>query len=461
LGNYDRNNLGELIQDDNGRYYRNWRKHIKSTNDIWDEISKIQLPGVTSASKLQPIETRLLMLQTGMRAPMGVKIKGPDLSTIEAFGLEIEKALKNVKGVKKQAVFADRIVGKPYLEIDLNRRKLARYGLTIKDVQSYIEIAIGGLKLGNTVENRERYPIRVRYARELRDSPEKVEQILIPTSNGSQIPLIEIASINYVKGPQAIKSEDTFLISFVLFDKLDDYAEVDVVENAQNHINMLLDNSDLIIPAGVSFSFAGNFENQVRAENRLLLVVPLVLAVIFMLIYFELKSVVTTTMIFSNLLIAFSGGFIMLWLYAQPGFLDFNVFGSNMRDLFNIHPVNLSVTVWVGFIALFGIVDDDGIIMSTYLNNVFKEDKPTTVQDIRKAVIKAGKRRIRPCLMTSATTILALFPILTSTGKGSDIMVPMAIPVLGGMLVSIITLFIIPVLYSIWKERGLTNNLKQ
>jgi Cu(I)/Ag(I) efflux system membrane protein CusA/SilA len=241
----------------------------------------------------------------------------------------------------------------------------------------------------------------------------------------------------------------------VLFDKLDNYAEMNVVENAQDVINVLIADGELKIPAGVTYKFAGNFENQERAESRLLLLIPLVLIIIFLLIYFELKSAITTSMIFTNLIIAFSGGFIMIWLYAQPWFLDFAVFGTNIRELFQVHPINLSVAVWVGFIALFGIVDDDGIVMSTYLNQVFDEDKPNTKETVRNAVIKAGKRRIRPCLMTSATTILALIPILTSTGKGSDIMIPMAIPSFGGMIVSIITLFVIPVLYSAWKERTL------
>jgi Cu(I)/Ag(I) efflux system membrane protein CusA/SilA len=209
-GNYVRDKHGNLIEDKKGKFYRNWRNHIQSPDDIWNEIAKIQLPGVTSAPKLQPIETRLVMLQTGMRAPMGIKVKGPDLKTIEAFGLQLEDALKEVEGVKKEAVFADRIVGKPYLEIDLDRKKLARYGITIQQVQHYIEVAIGGMQLSTTVDGRERYPIRVRYARELRDSPDKIEKILIPATNGTQIPLGEVSTINYVQGPQSIKSEDTF-----------------------------------------------------------------------------------------------------------------------------------------------------------------------------------------------------------------------------------------------------------
>ncbi len=460
-GKHERDTQGKLIPDKNGKYFRNWRPHIRSPDDIWNEIAKVQLPGVTSAPKLQPIETRLVMLQTGMRAPLGIKIKGPSLDTIEAFGYELEAILMEVLGVKKQVVFADRIVGKPYLEIDLDRKALARYGLTIQTVQHYIEVSIGGMTSTVTVEGRERYPVRVRYARELRDDPSMIERILIPAANGTQIPLGEVAAITYVQGPQVIKSENTYLQGYVLFDKLDDWAEVDVVENARKKIDRLIAAGKLRIPAGVSFEFSGTYENQVRAEKRLAILIPVALVLIFIILYFQLKSVVMTSMIFTNLVIAFSGGFIMMWLYGQDWFMDFTVFGANLRDLFQMDVVNLSVAVWVGFIALFGIVDDDGVVMSTYLKQIFSERNPGTIQQVRDAVVIAGSRRIRPCLMTSATTILALIPILTSTGRGSDIMVPMAIPSFGGMTVSIVTLFVIPVLYSMWQERKVKRQEKQ
>merc|ERR1711974_437612 len=211
-----------------------WRDKIKSPDDIWNEIVKVtKIPGVTSAPKLQPIETRLVMLQTGMRAPMGIKVKGPDLKTIEAFGLELEDILKQAEGVKEQAVFADRIVGKPYLLIDIKRDQLARYGISIMDVQEILQVAVGGMPLTQTVEGRERYAVRVRYPRELRANPDDLKNIYVPVEKGSPVPLGELVDIRYEQGPQVIKSEDTFLIGYVLFDKLDGYAEVDVVENAQ------------------------------------------------------------------------------------------------------------------------------------------------------------------------------------------------------------------------------------
>ncbi|TRO67060.1 efflux RND transporter permease subunit [Christiangramia sabulilitoris] len=443
----------QLIVHEDGEYYRNWREHINNPDDIWDEIvQRTNLPGVTSAPKLQPIETRLVMLQTGMRAPMGIKVYGPDLKTIQDFGIRLENLLKQVPSVKSEAVFADRVVGKPYLEIDINRPAIARFGLSIEDVQQTIETAIGGMEITTTVEGRERFPVRVRYPRELRDDPEAVKRILVPTSSGAQIPLGELAELNYVRGPQMIKSEDTFLVGYVLFDKRDGYAEVNVVNDAQDFIQEKIDNGELKVPAGVSYKFSGNYENQVRAVKRLSILIPICLLIIFLLLYFQFKTVIASTIHFSGVFVAFAGGFIMIWLYSQGWFMDFGVFGTNMRDLFQMQEVNLSVAVWVGFIALFGIATDDGVLMGTYIHQVFERRQPQTVPDVRDAVMEAGKKRVRPAMMTTAVTIIALFPVLTSTGKGSDIMVPMAIPIVGGMIIQIMTIFVVPVLQAYWRE---------
>lgn len=445
-----------LIADASGKYFRNWRETIKSPDDIWNEIIKVvNIPGVTSAPKLQPIETRLVMLQTGMRAPMGIKIFGPDLKTIEDFGMRIESLLKEVPSVKSEAVFADRIVGKPYIHLNIDRDAIARYGLTIEDVQQTIETAIGGMQITSTVEGRERFPVRVRYPRELRDDPSSLKKIYIPTPTGVQVPLGELVDIEYVKGAQMIKSENTFLVGYVLLDKKDGFAEVDVVEDAQEYIQSKIDAGELIVPAGVNYKFSGSYENQIRAEKRLAIIVPLVLIIIFLILYFQFKSITTSLMVFAGIAMAFSGAFIMLWLYGQDWFFDFSLFGTNMRDLFQVHTINLSVAVWVGFIALFGIATDDGVLMGTYLDQSFKNNKTTTIEGIRDAVVIAGKRRIKPAVMTSATTIIALLPVLTSSGRGADIMIPMAIPAFGGMIVASITYFIVPVLYSIREERQL------
>ena len=387
------------------------------------------------------------MLQSGMRAPMGLKVYGPDLETLEKVALDIEANLKQVPSIKAEAVLADRIVGKPYLEIDIDRDAIARYGVKIKMVQDVIEVAIGGKPITQTVEGRERYPVRVRYMRELRDTIESIEEILVAAPDGTQIPLRELANINYLRGPQVIKSEDTFLVGYVIFDKRDGYAEVEVVEQAQDFLQQKIESGELNIPAGVSYKFTGSYENQVRAEKKLRLVLPIALFAIWLILYFQFKRVSTTLLVFSGILFAWSGGFILIWLYGQPWFMDFSLFGHNLRELFQMGTINLSVAVWVGFLALFGIATDNGVIVCTYLQQIFTEKNPKTLEEIRAATVEAGNRRVRPAMMTSATTILALLPVLTSVGRGSDIMVPMAIPSFGGMLLAILTIFVVPVLY--------------
>ena len=442
-----------IIDDKTGKPIRQWREHIKNPDDIWNEIVKAaKIPGATSAPKLQPISARIVMLQSGMRAPMGVKIKGQKLEEIEKVGLQIEKFLKEVPVVEPTSVIADRIVGKPYLEIDINRESIARYGIYIKNVQDVLEIAVGGKTLTTTVEGRERYPVRVRYARELRDNIESLEKILISAPNGQQIPLNQLAEIRYLRGPQVIKSEDTFLVGYVLFDMKPGNAEVNVVEAADKYLKSKIKSGELKLPPGTNYVFAGSYENQIRSEKKLAIVLPIALFIIFLILYFQFEEVLTTFMVFSGILVAWSGGFIMIWLYSQQWFLNFSVFNVGMRELFQVHPFNLSVAVWVGFIALFGIASDDGVIIATYLKQSFEKRHPESVDEIREATINAGARRVRPCLMTVGTTILALIPILTSTGRGADVMIPMAIPSFGGMCVVLITIFVVPTLYCGLKE---------
>ena len=443
----------EYLTDEDGHQHRQWRDHIRSPDDIWEEIiAAVNLPGVTSAPKLQPIETRLVMLQTGMRAPMGIKVRGTDLEQIEAFDIELERELKNVEGVKDAAVYADRLVGKPYLLLDVKRDAIARYGLSVTEVQRQIQATVGGMLMTTTVEGRERYGVRLRYPRELRDDPESIRRILVPAGNGQQIPLGELIEIRYEQGPQMIKSEDGFLVGYVLFDKEEGYAEVEVVDNATAYLNGLARTGELDIPPGISYRFAGNYEQQVRADARLKLVLPIALALIFLILYFQFRSVTTSLMVFSGVFVAFSGGFLLLGGYANPDFLDFNFFGTNLRDLFQMHTINLSVAVWVGFLALFGIATDDGVLVATFLRDSFERNEPTTVQEVRDAVVEGGLRRVRPAMMTTATTILALLPVLTATGRGADIMLPMAIPSFGGMLLQVVTMFTVPVLWSLRAE---------
>jgi Cu(I)/Ag(I) efflux system membrane protein CusA/SilA len=442
-----------LIPDRKGDYFRQWRPEIKNTDDIWQQIINVtHLPGLTSAPKLQPIEARLVMLSTGMRAPMGLKIYGPDLETIEQSGKAIEQALKDVPSVIPSSVFYDRAVGAPYLEIKLNRDNMARYGVNVEDLQEILSAAVGGMILTKTVEGRERFPVRLRYARELRDNPEALSMLLVPTATGAQIPLKELADIEYARGAQMIQSENTFLVGYVIFDKKQGKAEVDVVKEATKVIEGKIQNGELKLTKGISYKFAGNYEQQERATARLMIVVPLALLIVLLVLYFQFKTLTASLIHFSGVFVAFAGGFILLWLYGQDWFMNFSLARVNMRDLFQMHTINLSVAVWVGFIALFGVATDDGVLMGTYIHHVFLEKDPQTRHAIREAVVTAGLKRVRPAAMTTATTLIALLPVLTSTGKGADIMVPMAIPTFGGMLIQSMTMFVVPVFQCWWQE---------
>jgi copper/silver efflux system protein len=471
-GRFVRDENNQLIPDSRGRPFRLWRPAldpalnpgrqawggIRKPDDIWGEIVKAAtILGTTVAPKLQPISARIVMLQSGIRASMGVRVYGPDLQTIEKVTRRIEKHLREVPSIDPLSVIADRIIGKPYLEIDIDRRTIAQYGIDLQQVQDVIEIAIGGKQITTTVEGRERYPVRVRYLRELRDHIDSIGGVLVPGPDGTQIPLIQLAEIRHVAGPQVIRSEDTFTVGYVLFDKKDGFAETNVVEEARRHLLDKIEDGEFDIPTGVNFSFTGNYINQVRADKKLRIIIPLALLIIFFILYLQFNSASTSALVFSGVAVAWSGGFIMIWLYAQPWFLDFSFFGTSMRDLFQVQTINLSVAIWVGFLALFGIASDDGVVMATYLNGTFARRAAGTIKEIREATVEASLRRIRPCLMTTATTILALIPVLTSTGRGADIMVPMAIPIFGGMVIEVITMLVVPVLYCWIKEYKLNS----
>ena len=433
--------------DEDGNSVRQWRDHIHTPDDIWDEIVKAaQLPGTTSAPKLQPIATRIVMLQSGMRAPMGVRVQSATIEDAETAAIAIEAALRKVDAINPATVAADRIVGKPYLEVEIDRDAAARYGLTVGDIHETVAVAVGGKKVSTTVEGRERYNITVRLQRERRDSIDELLRLPIPFSGGF-VPLQQVASVEYRKGPQMIRSEDTLPTAYVVFGGEKGLSESEVVATAEEYLRT----SNLDLPTGTSYTFTGSFENRLRAEKTLKLVLPIVLIVIFMILHLQFKSVTTSAMIFAGIFVAWSGGFILLWLYGQSWFLSW----FNLQALFQVHPVNMSVAVWVGFIALFGIATDDGVLMATYLRQVFADKKPGSKAEIRAAVIEGASRRVRPALMTTATTMIALLPIITSTGRGSDIMVPMALPSFGGMGMAILTILTVPVIWCAVEEARL------
>ncbi len=406
-----------------------WPEHRTITkNEILTELQeKTAIPGVLPTF-LQPIQTRLIMLQTGFRAMMGVKIYGSDLKALERIGLEIEQLLKQVPGATD--IVADRIVGKPYLEFQIDRDRIARYGVNIRDVQDVIEVAIGGMNIMESVEGRERYPIRVRYLREYREDVPDLERILVPSSTGAQIPLAQVLTIQSTLGPQEIKGERGLLVGYVTMNTRD-RDEVSVVEDAEAVLQGALRDGRLKLPPGYYWEWSGQFENQVRATKRMSILIPVCLFIMFVMLYLGFERWWIAPIIYFGILVSASGGFIMLALWG----------------------VNLSIAVWVGFLVLFGVVDDDGVIISTYLEDIFDKATFNSVHDIREAVVQAGLKRIRPSLMTISTTIFGLMPIFWATGRGADVMQPMAIPSVGGMVVSVlVTIFIAPCLFCAVEE---------
>jgi Cu(I)/Ag(I) efflux system membrane protein CusA/SilA len=423
------------------RWFSNWPAWLKAPltwlapehrtitkNEILTELQqKTAIPGVLPTF-LQPIQTRLVMLQTGFRAMMGVKIYGSDLKEIERVGLQIEQLLKQVPGATD--IVADRIVGKPYLEFEIDRDRIARYGVNIRDVQDVIEIAIGGMNLMDSVEGRERYPIRVRYLREFREDVPELEKILVPTSSGAQIPLAQVVTIKSVLGPQEIKGERGLLVGYVTMNTRD-RDEVSVVEDAEAVLQAALHEGKLTLPAGYYWEWSGQFESQKRATARMQILVPVTLLIMIVMLYLGFERWWVAPIIYFGILTSAAGGFVMLAWWGA----------------------NLSVAVWVGFLVLFGVADDDGVVISTYLEKIFDQLKPSSVHEIRNAVVQAGLKRIRPCLMTLSTTVFGLMPIFWTHGRGSDVMQPMAIPSVGGLAVSLcVTIFIAPTLFCAVEE---------
>lgn len=414
------------------------KRRITKQEILQELQTKTNIPGVLP-TWLQPIQTRIVMLQTGFRAMMGVKIYGAEVREIERIGLQIEQLLRKVPGASD--VIADRIVGKPYLEYEIDREAIARYGVNIRDVQDIVEIAIGGENLTTSVEGRERYPIRVRYARELRDNLDELARVLVPTSTGTHIPITQVAKLRYSIGPQEIKSEGGLLVGYVTMNTRD-RDEVSIVEDAERLLQAERKRSDelvaagkhqdasLIVPPGYYWKWSGQFENQQRAMARLAWLVPVVLISMVVMIYVGLGKWWLGFIVYFGMAVSAAGGFIGVYLW-----------GANM-----------SVAVWVGFIALFGVIDDSSVVMLDYLVRTFDRATPRSREEVRRIVVDAAIQRVRPVLMSAATTFIGLLPIFLTQGRGSDVMQPMAIPSIGGMSVNLITLFIAPCLYCMVTE---------
>jgi copper/silver efflux system protein len=437
-----------------------WREGIRQS-DIVSELMRVtHTPGVLEGAGawLQPIETRVIMLNSGIRAPLAAKLIGSPRSAdgrsmtaaqgvaaLEEAANWIREVIQPVPGVAGPNV--ENLGGKPYLEARVRREEVGHWGLTVQDVQDAITTAIGGKVVDSTVEGRERYGIRVAYPRERRDRVDSIDNVLVHGSRGP-VPLSFVADISSTIGPAAIKTEDGRLRLHVMFAAAgrDEGAVMEdalarIAEARREHIDAGHPDP---IPAGVAVEAAGRYENQARAAKRFRVLIPICFAIILFLLYLNFRSWVTSLNVFAALPVCIGGGLLLLAFF--PDFKDF-MFEIGLWDQPSSGPIYITVAVIVGFIALAGIATDDGVVIATYLDQSMKKRQPGTVDEVREATVAAGLRRIRPCLMTTVTTIVALYPILSSTGRGSDVAQPMALPAVGGMLAGLISLFIVPLVY--------------
>jgi Cu(I)/Ag(I) efflux system membrane protein CusA/SilA len=407
-----------------------WRAGV-TADDIWNRINAVAtLPGVTPASPLQPIEGRVVMLQSGIKASMAIRIFGDSLEGLADASLQVADQLKQISQVNGDSVNPDIVLGKPYVEFEIDRETAARYGMSTAMVNQVIEAALGGMNLTTTVEGRERYPIRVRYQRDVREQIDELGRLPVVTHSGEVVPLDLLTEMKTTWGPGIINSEDARLVAHVSFSPSGIVGDLETVQAVEVALREAQATDTLSLPSGYALTPVGSFQNQIEANQRLLWVVPLVILTNLFIIYLQFRRVPITLAVFSGIPVAFAGGMILL----------------------AVNQIQVNTAVWVGFIALFGIAVDDGVVMATYLDQVFRRRRLTSIQDIRDATVEAGLRRIRPCLMTTCTTVVALLPVLTSTGRGADVAKAMAWPVFGGMLVALLTLFVVPVVFCGFKE---------
>ena len=401
-------------------------------HELADDLNAaIRFPGLTNAWTM-PIKTRIDMLSTGIKTPVGIKLMGPDLETLSQLGARIEAVVKEIPGTL--SVISERVTGGNYLDFTINRREIARYGLTVQDVQDVITTAIGGMNVTYTVEGLERYPVNLRYNRELRDNIEQLRRVLVPTPAGAQVPLAQLTELSIHKGPAGIKSENSRQTAWVYVD-LKDIDVGSYVRKAREVVEREVD-----FPAGYSLVWSGQFENMEKARQTLNLIVPLTLVLIFILLYIHFNSVIESLIVMGSLPFALVGG---IWLLYG---LDYNI----------------SVAVVVGFIALAGLAAETGVVMLVYLDEIFKDrrnrNQLNSHADLHAAIIEGAVDRVRPKLMTVCTTLIGLLPVMWGTATGSEVMKRIAAPMVGGLISStILTLIIIPVVYEIWQGRRLLN----
>jgi len=394
-----------------------WRPGMTKTRLIKEIIEKTQIAGVTPIMT-QPIRNRIDMLSTGIQTPVGIKIFGSDLKEIERIAVEVEGVVRKIPGAVSP--YAERVGNKPYLEIEIDRNEVARHGIKVGDVQSLIMTALGGMNITTTVEGRERYPVRVRYMRELRDNVEAVKRVLVDSPFGYKVPLHQLARIVRVAGPAKIASEDTLLYVRIFVDvDTEKTGIVDFVKEADRVVK-----SSVKFPPGYFITWSGQYEYEVQSRKRLMIVVPICIIAIFMLLYMKFNSLSSAVILLLAVPFAFVGG---IWLQFVLGY-------------------KFSTAVWVGYIALFGVAVEAGVVMVEYL--LQRKQSEGSNKPLKDVVVEAALLRVRPIVMTTATTILALMAVMLSTGTGSEVMKPIAVPTVGGMVTARLSnLILIPVLF--------------
>ncbi len=405
-----------------------WRAGMTHEKLISEMDSRLQFPGLSNTWTM-PVENRLDMELTGIKTPVGLKIQGPTVDGIQQIGSQIEKILAGQQNVR--GVFAERVSQGFYINVDVNRPEAARYGLTVEDIQRAVTSGIGGSNITENIEGRERYPINVRYERDFRDNPDELRRVLIGTPAGAQVPLGQVARVSFSRGPAMIRDEDGALTGYVYVDL-----------NTRDYGGFVHRANDLLrkmkLPAGYTYQWSGEYEFELRAKQRLKLILPVVFFVIFLLLYMIFKSITEALVLIFPTVYAMTGGLLLQWLLGY----------------------NFSVAVWVGYIALFGIAVETGVVMVVYLHEALERKMHAvpllTNADIEAAAIEGAVQRLRPKLMTVTAVLASLAPILWETGIGSDVMKPIAAPIVGGMITSTVhVLILVPVFFVMMKEHAL------
>jgi copper/silver efflux system protein len=426
-----------------------WRPGMDKKKLVAELRRVTDLKGVAPAW-LQPIQTRVVMLSSGIRSQIGLEILGDDANQLAEMALALEPIIKSVDGAGD--VVAMRTGGKPYVEYKRRRDRMQHYGLTVMMVQDTIEVALGGMELTRTVEGRERYPVRLRYERDLRDRLEDLERILVATPGGAQVPITEVADIEYVIGPSEIRGANGKLAGYVTFNTVG-IDETRLIARVEERVTQAIENKEIHWPAGYTFNWVGQYQEQQRTNQRLLLIVPVILVIIVLVLFLHFRKWSWTLIVFSGLPINLAGGALMIryWPWLQ------SLFTGEAQG----PPIYITVAVIVGFLVLAGVALNDRVVIGTYIEQLRKLKPPRTIQDVRDLVVEAGSRRIRPAFMTVLTSIIGLLPILWATGRGSDVMQPMALPIFGGMLINMVSMFLAPVMMSQWMEFRLRGELKR